>query len=120
MSKKNIVIIDDEREILNMLERFLSRKGHNVRTFDNPLTAINTLSKDTDLVLLDIMMPQMSGLDALPKLMLKNPKIKVIMMTAFSTLDKVINAHRNGAGNYVTKPFESLENLSKKIDETLA
>lgn len=120
MSKKNIVIIDDEREILNMLERFLSRKDYNVKTFDNPVTAINALPRDTDLVLLDIMMPQMNGLDALPRIVEKNPKIKVVMMTAFSTLDKVINAHRNGADSYVMKPFESLEALSKKVEEMLA
>jgi len=120
MAVKNIVIIDDEREILNMLERFLSRKGYSVKTFDNPVTAINALPQETDVVLLDIMMPQMSGLDALPKLIEKNPKIKVLMMTAFSTLDKVLSAHRNGADSYVMKPFESLDALSQKIDEMLA
>ena len=113
---KNIVIIDDESEILNMLERFLSRKGYNVRTYNNPVTALSALPKETDLVLLDIMMPQMNGLDLLPKLIEKNKNIKVLMMTAFSTLDKVLGAHRKGADSYVMKPFESLEVLSKKID----
>lgn len=119
MAVKNIVIIDDEHEILNMLERFLSRKGYSVKTYDNPLTAIAALPHETDVVLLDIMMPQMNGLDALPKLIEKNPKIKVLMMTAFSTLDKVLNAHRKGADSYVMKPFESLELLEKKLQEML-
>jgi DNA-binding NtrC family response regulator len=120
MAEKKIVIIDDEHEILNMLERFLSRKGYSVKTYDNPVTAIAALPSDTDVVLLDIMMPQMNGLDALPKLIEKNPKIKVLMMTAFSTLDKVLNAHRNGADSYVMKPFESLDTLSHKIEEMLS
>ena len=117
---KNIVIIDDESEILNMLERFLSRKGYSVKTYSNPVTALSALPKDTDLVLLDIMMPQMSGLDLLPQLIKKDPNIKVLMMTAFSTLDKVLNAHRKGADSYVMKPFESLDILGKKIDAMLA
>jgi len=120
MIKKSIVIIDDEREILNMLERFLSRKGYSVRTFDNPLTALSALPKETDIVLLDIMMPQMSGLEVLPRLIEKNSNIKVLMMTAFSTLDKVLSAHRNGADSYVMKPFDSLDALSQKIEEMLA
>lgn len=120
MRKKNIVIIDDEKEILTMLERFLLREGYSVKTYSNPVTAINSLAPDTDIVLLDIMMPQMNGLDALPKLLEKNKNIKVLMMTAYSTLDKVLKAHRHGADEYIMKPFESLEILGKKIQEILA
>lgn len=120
MKVKNVVIIDDEHEILNMLERFLSRKGYSVKTYDNPLTALSALPAQTDIVLLDIMMPQMNGLDLLPRLIEKNPNVKVLMMTAFSTLDKVLNAHRKGANSYVMKPFESLDMLSQKIEELLA
>lgn len=119
MRAKKVVIVDDEHEILNMLERFLKREGYQVSCFNNPVTAINALQADTDLVLLDIMMPQMNGLDALPKIIEKNKNIKVLMMTAFSTLDKVLKAHRHGADDYVMKPFESLEALGKKVDEML-
>jgi DNA-binding NtrC family response regulator len=117
--KINIVIIDDENDILLMLEKHLSREGYKVRTFTNPVTAISSITKDTHIVLLDIMMPQMNGLDALPKLLEKNPKLKVLMMTAYSTLDKVLNAHRRGANDYIMKPFPSLVAVSKKIDEIL-
>lgn len=116
----NIVIIDDETEILAMLEKHLSREGgYKVTTYTNPLNAISSLSQDTDLVLLDIMMPQMNGLDALPKILEKVPSVKVLMMTAYSTLDKVLNAHRYGASDYIMKPFSSLNALSKKIEDTL-
>jgi len=118
--KKTIVIIDDENEILSMLSRFLSRhENYTVTTFSDPLLAINSLPKETDLVLLDIMMPQMNGLDALPLILKKQPKTKVLMMTAYSTLDKVLNAHRHGAQNYIMKPFNSLEILGKKIEDIL-
>ena len=118
-NQKTIVVIDDENDILLMLEKHLSREGYRVRTFNNPLKAISSLPKDTDLILLDIMMPQMNGLDALPKLLEKDTNVKVLMMTAYSTLDKVLNAHRHGANDYIMKPFSSLAALSKKIDEIL-
>lgn len=117
---KNVVIIDDENDILQMLEKYLQRDGgYKVRTFNNPVNAISSLPKDTDLILLDIMMPQMNGLDALPKLLEVNPNVKVLMMTAYSTLDKVLNAHRHGATDYIMKPFSSLDALGKKIKEVL-
>ena len=122
MSKKySIVIIDDEVEILDMLSRFLSRnQNFAVQTFSNPVSALSSLnSTKCDLVLLDIMMPQMNGLEVLEKLKANNSEQKVIMMTAYSTLDKVLKSHKEGATNYVMKPFDSLQALEKKILEVL-
>ncbi|MEA3523720.1 MAG: response regulator [Campylobacterota bacterium] len=110
-----IAIIDDEKDILEMLSRFLTKKKYQVATYQNPLNALSSLDKDTDVVLLDIMMPQMNGLDVLPKLQEKHPKLKVIMMTAYSTLDKVLGSHRGGAIQYIMKPFESLAKLEVEI-----
>lgn len=123
MSKKySIVIIDDEVEILDMLSRFLSRnQNFAVQTFSNPVSALSSINNNTkyDLVLLDIMMPQMNGLDVLEKLKEINSDQKVIMMTAYSTLDKVLKSHKIGATNYVMKPFSSLDSLEKKVVEVL-
>ncbi len=113
----NIAIIDDEKEILNILEKFLVKKGNHVVTYQNPVTALSSIKKDTDVVLLDVMMPQMNGLDLLPKLIEKHPEVKVIIMTAYSTLDKVLDSHRGGAVYYVMKPFDSLAKLEAKIVE---
>lgn len=115
---KNIVIIDDELEIAGMIEKFLLKDGnYKVRVFHNPVLALSSISADTDIVLLDIMMPQMNGLELLPKLKEKLPNIDVIMMTAYSTLDKVLESHRNGATHYLMKPFSSLSEITKKIEE---
>jgi DNA-binding NtrC family response regulator len=121
MSMQKIVIIDDETEILNMLSRFLGKSGkYSVTTFSNPVVAIESLKRDKcDLILLDIMMPQMNGLEALEKIMQLNAEQKVIMMTAYSTLDKVLKAHKEGAIHYVMKPFDSLQALENKIVEVL-
>ena len=115
---KNIVIIDDEVEIASMIEKFLSKSGeYKVKVYNNPLTALNSMNLNTDVVLLDIMMPQMNGLELLPKLKEKYPDIDVIMMTAYSTLDKVLESHRHGAMHYLMKPFSSLNEITKKIEE---
>jgi len=119
--KYSIVIIDDETEILNVLSRFLTRNSNfSVSTYSNPTVALNNISNSkVDLVLLDIMMPQMNGLEVLEKLKVNKPEQKVIMMTAYSTLDKVLKSHKEGATNYVMKPFDSLQALEKKILEVL-
>ena len=122
MDKKySIAIIDDEVEILNLLSRFLSRNPKfSVANYANPLAALESLNTSSyDIILLDIMMPQMNGLEVLEKLKTKNPEQKVIMMTAYSTLDKVLKSHKEGATNYVMKPFDSLQALEKKILEVL-
>ena len=123
MSKKySILVIDDEIEILDMLSRFLNRNPNfSVQTFSNPVSALSSINNNTkyDLVLLDIMMPQMNGLDVLEKLKEINSDQKVIMMTAYSTLDKVLKSHKIVATNYVMKPFSSLDSLEKKVIEVL-
>jgi DNA-binding NtrC family response regulator len=61
----------------------------------------------------------MNGLDVLTEITKKQLKAKVIMMTAYSTLDKVLKSHREGATHYIMKPFESLRVLDQKIKEIL-
>jgi len=113
----NIAVIDDEKEILNVLSKFLTKKGHSVTTYENPLVALSSIKSNTNVVLLDVMMPQINGLELLPKLLDKHPNLKVIIMTAYSTLDKVLDSHRGGAVFYIMKPFESLAKLESKILE---
>jgi len=115
-----VAIVDDETEILSMIQRFLNRsEKYQVTTFSNPITAVESIDNSYDMVLLDIMMPQMNGLDALEKIMEKNPNQKVIMMTAYSTLDKVLKSHKHGATHYLMKPFDSLQAIESKINEVL-
>lgn len=114
------MIIDDEDQILTMLSKYLSRENnYAIRTYSNPINGIAAIDKTTDIILLDIMMPQINGIDAIPKILEKNPNVKILMMTAYSTLDKVLNAHRHGAHDYIMKPFSSLNALGKKVKEIL-
>ena len=101
-----------------MIEKFLKRGGNfDVTTFINPINGLSSINDSYDVVLLDIMMPQMNGLDVLKELRAKYPTMKIIMMTAYSTLDKVLNSHREGAIHYVMKPFFSMKSLEEKIYE---
>lgn len=122
MEKKyQIAIVDDETEILDLLNRFLGRNPKfNITIYSNPITALSSIEAGRyDLVMLDIMMPQMNGLEVLEKIKEKNSEQKVIMMTAYSTLDKVLKSHKVGATHYIMKPFSSLDALEKQIFEVL-
>jgi DNA-binding NtrC family response regulator len=119
--KYKVAVVDDETEILGMIDKFLKRSGkYDVTVYSNPLYLLDSISSNQyDLILLDIMMPQMNGLDVLEKVIENNSDQKVIMMTAYSTLDKVLKSHKQGATHYLMKPFESLQALESKVQEVL-
>jgi DNA-binding NtrC family response regulator len=116
-----LMIIDDEPSIAMMLEKALGRSGDfKITCFDNPLNAMSRFrAGEFDGVLLDIMMPQRDGLSVLEEIKSKDPGCVVIMMTAYSTLDKVLHSHKIGADHYVLKPFESLAAVEKKVRELI-
>ena len=118
--KKKIAIVDDERDILEILEQFLSRtEKFDINVFSNPIDAlVKAKNGEFDLILLDIMMPQMDGIDFLKEIK-ESSNTKVIMMTAYSTQDRVIECSKIGAENYVTKPFISLRDVENKVLDTL-
>ena len=113
-----VAVVDDEQDILDMIEKYLKRAGRfEVVMFNNPISALSRIDKSYDVVLLDIMMPQMNGLDVLKTLHDKNETLKIVMMTAYSTLDKVLQSHREGATHYIMKPFSSMKAVEDKILE---
>lgn len=118
---KKIAIIDDEHDIIDVLERFLKRsEKFEIDTFTNPKTALSSVkSGKYDLVLLDIMMPQMSGIEFLEQIKESSFSTKIIMMTAYSTQDKMIECNKLGAEDYVTKPFISLRDIENKVLDNL-
>jgi len=118
---KTVLIIDDEQDILDILDKFFKRKNKfNVVKSTNPIMALEEIKQGgIDLVLSDIMMPQMDGVELLKQIKSFNPDIKVIMMTAFSTLDRTLECEKLGADDYVTKPFISLRDVENKILDNL-
>lgn len=103
-----------------MLESFLE-DDYSVTTFSNPKVALNSIQNGDsfDLILCDIMMPEMNGLELLKQLNGGSKKHNVIMMTAYDTMDKALEAHQYGAKNYVKKPFKSLGYVQEQISKII-
>ncbi len=107
-----ILVVDDERSVCQAFEEILSSKGHAVVSVRGGEDAMGFLQKDDcDLVILDICLPGMNGLDALGRIKQRRPKLPVIVMTGRGTTDTAIEATKRGAFDYQLKPFEPAEML---------
>ncbi len=106
--KGSVLIVDDEKDMLLLLSRIIEEDtGNSVTTENNPEKALVLFEKNKfDLVILDMKMPGMSGLDLLKKMKAVRPDISVIMITAYATIDTAVEAIREGAFDYITKPFQ--------------
>ena len=119
-----VLIIDDEREILDSLRRLFELDPRlEVLTTDDPEEALNLITKENiQLVFCDIVMPQMDGLEFLRLAKGINGLIQVVMMSAYSTVERVIQSLELGAADYLMKPFdreeieEVLEGLIKRLE----
>ena len=110
---KKILIVDDDKEISSHLAELLKSEGYHVEVAATAKEAIEKAgAQEIDVVLLDFMMPKMSGLDALPEIRRARPRAKMIMMTAFATVENAVNAIKGGASDYISKPFKIEELLT--------
>ena len=117
---KRLLIVDDEVEICDFLKSFFEERKFEVRTASTGEEAIEQVDKlKPQIVLLDIHMPGMDGMNVLKQIKEKHAGIKVIMVTALETRDKIEEAMRLGADNYITKPL-SLEYLEKDVQDKIA
>jgi two-component system response regulator PilR (NtrC family) len=115
----HILVVDDERSMQEFLEIFLRREGYDVRTAGNVDTAIAHLeSEDIDLIITDMQMPEKSGLDLILEAREIAPEAIVVVVTAFGTTDSAIAAMKEGAYDYLTKPFK-LDELRIVIEKAL-
>ena len=117
-----ILIVEDEVEIADNLSALLAAKGHKTAVANEGASGVEKARKETfDLVLLDVMLPRMSGFDVC-KLLRADPKttkLKIIMVTGLGRMGDVEEAFRAGADDYLIKPFDSAR-LFKKIEKVLA
>jgi DNA-binding NtrC family response regulator len=106
--KRSILIVDDEQDMLDLLQRSLEPDlDCRVATATSGEEALKRLAAGAfDLVLADIKMPGMDGLELLEIVKRNNPQQTVVMMTAFGQIDTAVNAMRSGAHDFITKPFE--------------
>lgn len=114
MSRK-VLVVDDEQEIVDFMERFLIRKGISVVKAGTGELAVEICKKEMpDCVFLDIQMPGKDGISTLLELRQLNSSLKVIMITGKDDIDLKEKAARAGALDYITKPLD-LSELHRKI-----
>ncbi len=108
--KYRILIVDDEESMRDFLSIMLHREGYQVDTAVDGLQAVNHLREHSyDLVISDIKMPRMTGLELLAHIKERTPETVVLMVTAFSSTDEAVDAMKQGAYDYITKPFKNEE-----------
>ena len=114
MSEKNahILIIDDEKNYLLVLQTLLEDEGYTVTALSDPETALAFLQEsEVDVVVTDMKMPRITGLDVLERVKKQWPYIPVLIMTAFGTIESAVETMKYGAFDYITKPFSNDELL---------
>ena len=111
-----VLVVDDEETVRKLLQRILEGAGYQVATAANGKEALYKVSLgETDLVLLDIKMPEMSGIEVLSKLTTESPDICAIMVTSVVETETAVEAMKLGAYDYILKPFDRDDVLQKVL-----
>jgi DNA-binding NtrC family response regulator len=113
--KERVLLVDDEKDFLEVMSERMRTRDMEVTTASSAMDAIKLIeSKTYDAIILDLMMPEMDGLEALKVMKEKNPDIQVILLTGHATVEKGIEAMKLGAMDLVQKPAD-LKALTEKI-----
>ncbi len=107
--KMKILLVDDERRIIEVLDAYLVREGYEIHSADNGIDALKKVKTlNPDLIILDLMLPDISG-EEVCRLVRKESDVPILMLTAKSAEDDRINGIVMGADDYLTKPFSPRE-----------
>ncbi|MFO7752934.1 MAG: sigma-54 dependent transcriptional regulator [Desulfobacteraceae bacterium] len=110
MNDFSILVVDDEEAMRESLAAWLKKEGYRVELAGSASEALKKLEKNPfSLILLDIKMPGMDGLELLSKIKNSDPQIMVVMITAYGSIESAVQAMKNGASDYLLKPFDPEE-----------
>ncbi len=116
---EKVLVVDDEKNYLLIMEDFLSEQGYDVLTAGDAQTALKILEDtDLDLILTDMKMPGLNGIELIQRVKDVDPDMPVVMMTAFGSVEKAVEAMRAGAYDFLLKPFEN-EVMLRTIERAL-
>ncbi len=116
---KQIIVIDDEKIVVDMTKKVLEQEGYEVDGFTDSKLALEQIKKKHyDLVITDLKMEEVSGMDILKEVNARYPGSKVIMLTAYATLDAAIEAIREKIYDFFPKPVKIVE-LKKSVKKAL-
>jgi len=105
-----ILVVDDEINMLKLLKTLLTKEGYKVQTCPSPTEALRVVREERfDLVITDLVMPVMGGLDLMKEVRINQPEIPFIVITAYGSIGSAVEAMREGAFDYITKPFRKEE-----------
>ncbi len=117
---KRIILIDDEKIVCDMGKKVLENEGYEVETFTDSRQALERLQATPfDLVITDLKMEEVSGMDILKEVNKRYPQTRVIMLTAYATLDAAIEALREKIFDFFPKPVK-IDDLKKSVKRALA
>jgi len=120
MPPKKILVVDDEPDVRQLMEHFLTERGYEVRMAENGRLGLLALDTFTpDVVLLDMHMPELDGLETLKRIAARAPSLPVIMVTVNDDVETTARLLQLGAADYVPKPF-NLEYLEQAINIQLS
>ncbi|MBI5681938.1 MAG: sigma-54-dependent Fis family transcriptional regulator [Deltaproteobacteria bacterium] len=118
----NILVVDDDAGIRDVLKEFLEKKGYDIETIGDSRNVIERVkSKQFDIILVDLKMPDINGLELLKAIKQFDAETVVIIMTGYASLETAIQAIREGEYDYITKPFRleeiyiTIKNACEKI-----
>lgn len=116
-----VLVVDDEEPILKTVRRALELDGFVVETTPDPAKALELVRTDEFLIVIsDIMMPGINGIDLLREIKTYNGMIQVIMMTGYVTLGNVLDCLRRGANDCILKPFEDISQINRAVRDSVA
>jgi len=113
--KEKVLLVDDEKEFIEALSERMKNRGMDVSATTSPVEALKMAEEEAyDVIILDLKMPEMDGIEVLAALKEKNPELQVILLTGHATVQKGIEAMKLGAMDFLEKPFD-IKDLSEKI-----
>jgi DNA-binding NtrC family response regulator len=120
MRKARILIVDDEADICSLLAETLADPHHQIEWSTRPQEALQRVRNGQfDLILLDIKMPEISGLDLLPRLKKSTPDTAFMMMSGYGNIAIAVEAMKRGADDYLEKPFKDIEEVKLSVQRLL-
>ncbi len=120
MKDFEILFVDDDRDILFIVEKYLSRQGYQVSVIDNGIDALGLVKqRDFDLVFTDFKMPEFDGLELLAAIKEYRPETEVVIVTGYGTMESAVKAMKFGSYDYIQKPFklDVLKALIERVRE---
>jgi DNA-binding NtrC family response regulator len=121
MAIANVLLVDDEAIFVDVIEKRLKKRDISIVTAYSGPEALNILSKDErlEVVILDVKMPKMDGIETLSRIKDQYPLVEVILLTAHATIESAIDGMKLGAFDYLMKPCE-IEELVGKVEKAAA